>query len=219
MKYLFLDLDNTLTETRQVISPEMSLALNRLKQQIIIVSGAELDRIKQQVPKTPKNTVYMTQNGNLTIQYNKILINNKLRNKEEIHKHIIRLCLDMNISLYYDSMVEDRGNQVSFSLIGHDKPLKEKKKFDPKRLIRTDLLDRLPFKNALIGGSTSIDYIPKTKGQNILKYIKDNKIKVSDCLYIGDALEGYGNDATVVGVIPTYQVKSPLETLNLIKEL
>ncbi len=81
------------------------------------------------------------------------------------------------------------------------------------------MLEENPHPNAFVGGLTGIDYIPKTKGENIQKFISDGGISIIDCLYIGDALEQGMNDYSVVGVIPTFAVKNPEETLEFIKKL
>ena len=39
-----------------------------------------------------------------------------------------------------------------------------------------------------------------------------------ECLYVGDALFPGGNDAVVVGVVPTHQIKDPDDTFRFIKE-
>lgn len=219
-KYLFFDLDETVTESKQKATPEMLAELSRLikeldKYKVTIVSGAEIERMKIQVPL---DVMFMSQNGNRIYENNKLVLENKFENKEAVYKHIDILLKETNIPLKED-MVEDRGSQISLSFIGHHAPLEEKKKFDPSKQKRTQLLLKHPFPNAFIGGTTCIDYIPKTKGDNIKRYIEDNGINRIDCLYFGDALQGMGNDATVCGIIPTFEVKDPLDTFNFIKNI
>lgn len=218
MKYIFFDLDGTLCESKQFVKIEMldELKLLALKYKVFIVSGAELSRMLVQCPLD--DVVYMAQNGNEVMEAGRLLWTNELFNKDEIRKHIMQLAIEMDMGLN-DDMIDDRGSQISFSFVGHHAPLEKKKKFDPDREIRKRLLQQYPFPKAVIGGTTCIDYIPYNKGENIQKYLDQNKIKRSECLYVGDALQGYGNDATVCGVIPTFEIKSPLDTLNLIKEL
>lgn len=217
MKYLFFDLDNTLTKSRQQATPEMLVALKKLanKFHISIVSGAELARMVSQVPI---EATYFTQNGNQVYQKDKLIIKNILEEKEQILEHIKHLCAVLNIE-FRDSMVEDRGSQITVSFTGFDAPQHIKDNFDPDRHIRLDLLDIYPYPNAFVAGSTGIDYIPKTKGQNILKYITDRGISPIECLYIGDALEKGCNDYSVVGIIPTFAVKNCEETLQFIEKI
>lgn len=222
MKHLLMDLDNTISESRQNASKEMMRALNLLIKKgytITIVSGANLERARTQVPL--KNATYLPQNGNHAMQGDKQLWINEFdqQSKNEINDHIQLLVNEIGVDFDEKKMVEDRGAQISFSFVGHNAPIEEKRKFDLNREIRTGLLERFPRYNAVIGGTTCIDYIVKTKGENIDNYIKLKNIKPSDCLYIGDALHGWGNDATVCGVIPTFEVKGPGDTLKFIKYL
>ena len=216
MKYLFCDLDGTLCESKQNLEKEMLRELVRIneKLKLFIVSGAELSRMLTQAPM--KYVTYFSQNGNLIYDGDKIIRQNELTNKKEILEHIKILLDGLNIELK-DDMIDDRGSQISLSFVGHNAPLAEKKAFDPDRKIRLEIIKKFPFHNAFVAGTTCIDYIPKTKGENIQHYIELRKIKPSDCLYIGDALEKGANDETVVGVIPTFAVKNPEDTLRFLK--
>ncbi len=218
MKYIFFDLDGTLCESKQLVETAMLKELERLNEsnKIVLVSGAELSRMRTQCPIN--YLTLMAQNGNEAYENDQLLWSNQLKNKDKIKEHYEKLAKHMNIEIIPD-MVDDRGSQISFSFIGHNALLEVKKKFDPNREIRAKLLSEFPFEGAVIGGTTCIDYIPATKGKNIKKYMRKKNIKKRDCMYIGDAFMNYGNDATVIGVIPTYAVESPLETLKIIKKL
>lgn len=218
MKYLFFDLDGTLCESKENIAEDMLQELGRLskKYSIILVSGAELSRMRTQAPL--KHAVFMAQNGNECYDGTELLWQNKFGDDKKVHDHIIK-CANYMKLIIVDDMVDDRGSQISFSFVGHHAPLELKKKFDPTRKIRADLLTVYPFPGAVIGGTTCIDYIPFTKGQNISRYLRRENIKAQDCLYIGDAFMDFGNDATVLGVIPVHKIVSPSDTLDFIKQL
>lgn len=217
-KYLFFDLDGTLCESKKEIKEDMLLELGRLSKKygIVIVSGAELSRILIQAPI--RYATFLSQNGNEAYENQKLLWLNDFKDKELVKEHIDLCAKEMKVKIG-DDMVDDRGAQISFSFIGHHAPLETKKLFDPTRKIRSDLLYKYPFKGAVIGGTTCIDYIPYTKGDNIKRYMELKGIKQQECLYIGDAFMNYGNDSTVMGVIPIHQVRSPLETLEFIQQL
>lgn len=214
MKYLFFDLDGTLCPSRQNASEEMIRELERIKKtkRVLIVSGAELSRMMLQVPL--KYTTYFSQNGNEIYDGDRIIRKNELTNKAEILEHI-----EILKKSYPNAEVEDRGSQLVVSFTGFTAPQEIKDKFDPDRKIRLEMLKKHPYPNAYVAGLTGIDYIPKTKGENIKHYLYLRKIKPDDCLYIGDALEEGANDFSVVGVIPTHAVKNPEETLEFIKQL
>lgn len=218
MKYLFFDLDGTLTESKKDAEPYMLAELDRLSQRynLILVSGAELARMTRQIPRD--YFTLLTQNGNQVYENGEILWKNELVGKEKIYKHI-DLCLKELNMVVKEDMIEDRGSQISVSFIGHNAPTAIKKLFDPTRNVRADILDKFPFPGSIIGGTTCIEYIPYTKGDNIKRYIELKGIFPHECLYIGDAFMRHGNDATVLGVIPIHQVCSPLDTFNFIKYL
>jgi phosphomannomutase len=218
MKYLFFDLDGTLCESKKAVLDDMLEELGRLskKYAIILVSGAELSRMLIQAPL--KYAVFMAQNGNEVYEKEEILWRNDFADRDRLNRHIELSAEFLNIKIG-DDMIDDRGSQVSFSFIGHHAPLEVKKLFDPDRKKRAEILRRLPFPGAVIGGTTCIDYVPYSKGDNISRYIWAKDIRVSDCLYLGDAFMDFGNDATVLGVIPVHRIDSPLETLNFIKQL
>ena len=214
MKYLFFDLDNTLTLSRQEALPEMVKELNRIKKiyKIFIISGAELTRMMWQVLTTP-NT-WFAQNGNEVWGDDGLFWKKELTNKKEILEHINILKKD-----YPNAEVEDRGSELVVSFTGFNAPFEIKNAFDPDRKIRLEMLKKYPHQNAYVAGTSGIDYIPFTKGENIKQYLKIKNINPSDCLYIGDALEPGANDYSVVGIIPTHSVKNPTETLEFIKQL
>ena len=216
MKYLFLDLDGTLCLSKQKCTEEMLQGLERVneKRKIFIVSGGELSRMQIQVPI--KWVTYFAQNGNEIFDGVTIIRKNELTNKKEILEHIKLIAGDMEIT---DDMIDDRGSQISFSFVGHNAPYETKVVFDPDRKIRMEALKKHPFHNAFVAGTTCIDYIPKTKGENIQHYLNLRKIKTSDCLYVADALEKGANDETVVGIIPTFAVKNPEDTLKFLKQI
>lgn len=213
-KYLFLDMDGTVCKSRQPASEEMLTELSRVneKRKVMLVSGAELSRMEKQVPIP--YMMYFTQNGNIVYNGDDIVLKNELTNKEEILAHIELLKKD-----YPNAEIEDRGAEIVVSFTGFNAPQEIKDSFDPDRKIRLEMLRQHPFPNAYVAGLTGIDYIPKTKGDNIQHYINLRKIKPSDCLYIGDALEKGANDETVVGIIPTFAVRNPEDTLKFITKL
>lgn len=218
LRYLFMDLDNTICKSKQLVELSMLRELEIMNGsfKIGIVSGAEYSRMITQAPLN--YVLYMAQNGNETWDSEVLLWKNELRNKDQIFQHIVQIATALGVRIEND-MINDRGSQISFSFVGHHAEQGKKDNFDPDRKIRIALLDKFPFPGAVIGGTTCIDYIPFTKGQNIQRYLDKKKIKQSDCLYIGDAFMPYGNDATVMGVIPTFQVEPPLGTYNFIKQL
>ena len=213
--HIFLDMDGTVCESRQDISEEMFERLLELKMKhdIVVISGAEKERMLKQLKGLP---VYiMAQSGNETKIWN-----NKLSEEEiaEIYRHADR------IRHIEPDMLDNRGCQVALSLTGHHAPLEVKQKFDPDGSIRTKILQDIPFESETlecrVAGTTCLDYTSKkgTKGKNIKRIIESFDWIGENCVYFGDKLMKGGNDESVVGVIDTIAVENPTDLLNKLKE-
>lgn len=231
-KYIFFDLDNTLTRSRSPITKEMTVLLKKLsaKHEVLVVSGAEAKQIETQLGKNLTGTYWsMGQNGNRCIdKKGKLIWENKMDwiQKFEVLNYVhtvVTKKLFPNKNVH--DLVSDRGCQISYSLIGHNEKIETKEQFDPTQIKRLQLLKRFPFKSknvdVKIGGTTCLDFFikGKTKGNNVGLLCKEMKWKKSDCLYVGDALFKNGNDETVIGVIPTRSVRDPKETEDVIREI
>ena len=126
----------------------------------------------------------------------------------------------------WGEVIEDRGSQITFSALGQQAPLEEKKKWDPdftKRKKMKAILDPLiPEFSVQLGGSTSIDVtkpgIDKAYGIRKLRDILG--IALEEMIFIGDALFPGGNDypATEAGVV-SIRVRDPDETKRVIEAI
>lgn len=208
---IFFDMDGTICESKQIASPEMLRKLRGIK--FAIVSGQTIEHIRHQIPSL--DGIYMAQNGNHIVE---------LRGgvETEIWKHELSPELKKKILAHINSyaeikedQLEDRGCQISYSFVGHNADIKIKKKFDPDSSKRSAILAKHPFDIAYIGGTTTIDYIPVNKGENIQKYCELKKINPFETFYVGDALFPKGNDESVKSVMPTFEVKGPSEAMQL----
>lgn len=217
LNHLYFDLDGTLCESKQECPPDIVSELKRLQasHSVFIISGASMEQMRLQVPLEVN---LMAQNGNERYIGGETTNSTQKLDKDAVYHHISHLSKEMDIDVTPE-MIEDRGHQISFSFTGHNAPWPRKKNFDPFREIRENLLKKYPFDNAVIGGTTCIDYIPRNKGENISDYITEHAINVMDCMYFGDALKGNGNDGTVLGVIPTMQVRDWEHTCAILKTL
>ena len=124
-----------------------------------------------------------------------------------------------------NDLIEHRGSQISYSLIGHNEHIDNKKKFDPERTIRRELLQKVPLVSehieVKIGGTTCFDYFKKGrhKGYNVKRLIEHMKWNKDNCVYYGDALSPGGNDESVIGVIETIPVSDHRDTYRKLQEL
>lgn len=122
--------------------------------------------------------------------------------------------------------IEDRESQISFSGLGQQAPLEEKKKWDPDRKKREPLAallrERLPECSIGNNATTTIDITRKgiTKAYGVGQLAHALACPASDMLYIGDALFPGGNDSVVIPTgIATRAVQNPDETAVAIDEL
>ena len=119
--------------------------------------------------------------------------------------------------------IEDRGGQITLSALGQDAPLTEKQKWDPdfskREKIMAILKPLLPDVSIKTGGSTSIDItrLGVDKAYGIEKLRDLLGIRVSEMLFLGDALFPGGNDSPVKRTgIKTIQVRDWNETKHII---
>lgn len=226
---IFFDLDNTVTRSRSLLAPPMQEVLVRLLRAgftLSVVSGARVEQAKKQLSNFP--CFYLGQNGNHAHDGNtgRNLWQRTLTlgEKAEIIRHINSIPLVWSVSDKND-LIQDRGCQISYSLIGHNEVLEKKEAFDPDGLTRKSILEKFPLVSgtveAKLGGTTCFDYNQKGKhkGYNIAEFVKRMNWDKKKCLYIGDALFPGGNDDSVVGVIETQSVKNPDETLIFLTQL
>jgi len=225
-RHIFFDLDNTLTRSRSSITKEMREALAGLVasgRDVIVVSGATVEQALTQTERFP--ALYLGQNGNhahdesLKQELWRDLLSDT--EKEEIMKHIASIPRPWRVKDESD-LIEDRGSQISYSLLGHHEDVPTKETFDPDGSRRRMILEQHPLTSATlevkIGGTTTLDYIRKGKhkGSNVTRLIQEKNWKKEKCIYVGDALYPGGNDEAVVGVIDVQQVENPVATLEYI---
>ena len=219
--HLFFDMDGTLTLSRQHISFEMLDFLNDIEEDIIVVSGANIDRMKEQL--CTLDCVIMSQSGSVCDLWEYKLTDEE---EKEIMTHIWKVKDDPDFKpLVPDDIIHNRGAQISLSFLGHTAPTNDKDTYDPNGKLRREFLRHYPFESSTlevhVAGTTCVDYTNKnyTKGKNIARYIEKMGWDPRECIYFGDALYENGNDATVKGVIDTIPVTDPYDLLESLKRL
>ena len=190
------------------------------EQDIVIVSGATFEQITFQMDGV--KCYKLGQNGNhATDPEGKLLWEEKLKENQKsvILNHIASMPRDWEVSNEAD-LVQDRGCQVSYSLLGHNEVLEMKEVFDADGNKRKSLLGVYPFTDPTVqvrvGGTTCLDYtaLGKNKGHFVEKLISHVGWEKTDCIYYGDMLFPGGNDESVIGVIETQAVEDPADTLR-----
>jgi phosphomannomutase len=240
-RLIVFDLDGTLAESKSSIDTEMAALLHDLLGivKVAVISGGDwLQFEKQVISKLPddecvKNLSILPTCGTKFYQYTgdwKKIYSEDFTGDEK--KKIIGSLkkvieeVDFKVEKVWGEVIEDRGSQITYSALGQQAPLEEKKKWDPdfaKRKMMKSLLDQLiPEFSVRLGGATSIDVtkpgIDKAYGIGKLRDILG--IEIDEMIFIGDALFPGGNDypAEKAGVL-SIKVRDPNESKRVIEAI
>ena len=240
-KLVIFDLDGTLAQSKQAMSPSMSTLIQSLIQHIkvAIISGGGFPQFQKQFLATfdahapgLSNLYLLPTSGTRCMTWNKDWQEKYAENLTEKEKKSVYAAFEyaMHAVKYaqpaktYGEVIEDRGSQITFSALGQNAPLAEKEKWDPDRSKRQALISALQTKipefDIRIGGTNSIDITRKgvNKAYGIHKLEHLLKIPIKDMLFVGDALFFGGNDfpAKSTGV-DCIEVSGPEETEKVIR--
>lgn len=238
-KLIAFDLDGTLAESKAAIDQEMAVRLAALLKvaKVAIISGGDWPQFEKQVlahlpkGKLLQNLSILPTCGTKFYQYKSGWKQLYAENftAEEKTKIIASLNQAVDESGYkakktWGETIEDRGSQVTYSALGQAAPLDEKKKYDPDFKKRDKIkkhLDKLIPEFAVnLGGTTSVDVTKKgiDKKYGIHKLRDVLEIKISEMIFIGDAIFPGGNDypAKEAGAF-SICVKNPNETKRVIE--
>lgn len=124
----------------------------------------------------------------------------------------------------WGEQIEDRGSQITFSGLGQQAPIEEKRNWDPdftkRKEIQTILDDLIPEFSVNLGGTTSIDVTKPgiDKAFGIGKLRDTLRIAITDMLFIGDAIFPGGNDYPVKqSGVTSICVRDPEETKRVVE--
>ncbi len=120
--------------------------------------------------------------------------------------------------------IEDRGSQITLSVLGQEAPLSEKEKWDPdftkRDRIKEILVPLIPGLSVNMGGTTSIDVTKPgiDKAYGIKKLTEQLGVTTKEMLFAGDALFVGGNDFPVqLAGVDSILVRDPSETARVIQ--
>jgi phosphomannomutase len=240
-KLIVFDLDGTLAESKSPLDAEMATLLSALLGivKVAVISGGNWPQFQQQLlSNLPgdgrlKNLSILPTCGTKFYQYKsswEILYSEDFTNQQK-EKIISSLQKAIELSGFkpeqvWGELIEDRGSQITFSALGQQAPLEEKKKWDPdfaKRKKMKALLDTLiPEFSVRLGGATSVDVTKPgiDKGYGIRKLRDVLGVAIVEMIFIGDALFPGGNDypAKEAGAL-SIQVRDPDETKRVIEAI
>ncbi len=235
-KYFFFDLDGTLTRSRTLMAEAHQELFDKLckEKDVIVVTGGQLSQIQKQIPPRFDGAYFvLSQSGNHAITKDGHILWSEHFSPEQktvILEFARTIHDEVNLSVKDENdLVEDRGSQISYSMIGHHEDVNKKEAFDPGAKKRLEILSQHAKEVTHLrevgvdvrpGGTTTFDFTiaGKHKGFNITRLIEKEGWKKEDCVYVGDALFPGGNDETAIGVIPTHAVEDPDGTFSFVQE-
>ncbi len=238
-KLIVFDLDGTLAESKAPVDAEMAGLLKALLclVDVAVISGGGWPQFETQIlgqlphDAVLKNLSLLPTCGTKFYRYSGDWT--KIYSEDFTSAEKTKIIASLNKALdesgirierLWGEAIEDRGSQITYSALGQQAPLEEKKKWDPdyaKRKKITALAGKLiPEFSVRMGGATSIDVTKPgiDKAYGIRKLRDVLSITLGEMLFIGDAVFPGGNDyppeqAGVVSVC----VQGPHETKRVVE--
>ncbi len=235
--HFFFDLDKTLTTSRSEMDPAHRPLFKQLctERDVAIMSGGNEQQIREQTTAKFDGMYYaLGQSGNHAVDksgselWNDVLtpeqVTATLAFIEQLKQHF---AIDVRDP---DDLVENRGAQISYSVIGFHEDTEKKYAFDPDDSRRAAALQQMVTGVTALNtagvevvpaGTTTYNFMAlgRHKGYNVRRFIEHMGWNAADCVYVGDALFPGGNDSSVIGIIPTHAVRGPDDTFSFIKEM
>ena len=240
-RLIVFDLDGTLAESKSSIDPEMSKLLHKLLGvvRVAVISGGGWPQFEKQLlsnlphDKCLENLSLLPTCGTKFYQYSKdwkklysedFTVNEKEKIIGSLKKAIDKT--GFKVEKVWGETIEDRGSQITFSALGQQAPIEEKKKWDPdfakRKKIKAILDQSIREFSVRLGGTTSVDVTKPgiDKAYGIGKLRDTLGISIQEMIFIGDALFPGGNDypAKEAGVV-SIQVKNPNESKRVIETI
>jgi phosphomannomutase len=240
-KLIVFDLDGTLAPSKMPLEAEMSSLLHDLMGvvRVAIISGGAWQQFETQVlsrlphDKSLARLSILPTCGTQFYEYTKewkrlyaeaLTAEEKVKIVHSLNQAVATA--GFPVEKIWGETVEDRGSQLTYSALGQQAPLEEKKNWDPtlvkRKKIKAILDTLIPEFSVRLGGATSIDVtrlgIDKAYGIRKLRDILG--ISLKEMIFIGDALFVGGNDypAQQTGVV-SIPVRCPGETKLVIKAI
>ena len=189
-KIIAFDLDDTLTESKQLLGHDMAKLLAELSAhtKVAIIAGGSIHQFQKQVVNTfwasvtsPdtvfSNMILLPTSGSQRYEYNQTLQEWEMTDMEPFDEaikvkalaaleHIVQSPIEYNLPQeHFGERIEERGTQITFSTLGQDAPVDKKMAWDPdeskRKKIQEVLQNMLPEAEVHVGGSTSIDILHK----------------------------------------------------------
>jgi HAD superfamily hydrolase (TIGR01484 family) len=240
-KLIVFDLDGTLAESKSSLDAEMATLLVSLLAvaKVAVISGGDWPQFQKQVlANLPADdhlrslsllptcgTKFYQYSGDWKKVYSEDFTTQQ---SEEIIRSLQKSLTSAGFKAEkaWGEQIENRGSQITFSALGQQAPIEEKKRWDPefakRKKIKTILDQLIPAFSVRLGGTTSIDVTKPgiDKAYGIRKLRDTLGIAIAEMIFIGDALFPGGNDypAKEAGVL-SIRVRDPDETKRVIEAI
>ena len=211
LKVIAMDLDGTLTQHRQPLTPENRAAMEALKEKykLLMVGAGQVMRIFHQLEQFPIDII-----GNYGLQYGTY---NPETKTIDLQRDLVFPCdresVDCRVTMLRErfGMTAFRGENVefhpsgcvTFPCLGTKAIPEEKLSFDPdrskRRAIYQEVCSVFSDYTVFVGGSSSFDMAPApyNKRYALEQYCREKGLAHENVLYIGDDYGPGGNDESV----------------------
>jgi hypothetical protein len=216
MKKLFVfDLDGTLAESKSLLGPEIAGLLGDLLtfMKVSVISGGAWEQFETQLlAKLPSDDNFEnlfllptcgTQFYHYTGSWEKVYSEDLSADEQQKIIASLQKALEesgIKVEKIWGDAIENRGSQITLSVLGQQAPLSAKQSWDPdfakRKKITALLAPMLPDFAINMGGTTSIDVTKPgiDKAYGIAKLRDQLGISIKEMLFAGDAIFPGGND-------------------------
>ena len=251
-KVIAFDLDGTLAPSKSALPDRMGGLIKRLlgKYEVCVMSGGKFGQFEVQLlgnlgatPSELQRLHIMPTCGTRYYLYDMAKDKWDLQYAEdftEAEKDKIKTALNRGFDELgyrakktYGETLEDRGSQVTFSVLGQDivsvlgpKGVEMKEAWDPdnrkKQKVRDYVADLIPEFEVRVGGVTSIDVtkLGIDKAYGMKKLLEMLELAKEDVVFIGDRLMDGGNDYPIRAMgVETISIKNWEETALVVETI
>ena len=212
IKVIAMDLDGTLTQHKQPLSPEARQRLYDLskKYKLLMVGAGQVQRIFNQMEHFPIDIIgnyglqyatYNAETGEMDVQRD---LNLPCDDRASIEAKVTALREKHGFTVFAGDNVEYHPSGcLTFPILGTKAQQADKLAFDPDRKKRRafyqEVVEAFPDYVVFVGGSSSFDMAPKpyNKFYALDLYCQENGLSHENVLFIGDDYGQGGNDESV----------------------
>ena len=234
IKLIAMDLDGTLTQHKQPMSPRCRATLMRLSQtyKLLMVGAGQVQRIFRQMEQFPVDIIgnyglqyakYNAQTGQLDMQWDLSFPCDRERTEQIVTDFRRRYGFT---EFAGDNVEFHPSGCITFPILGTKARIEDKLTFDPdrskRRKIYREVAEAFGDYCVFVGGSSSFDMAPKpyNKFYALDLYCRENGLSHDQVLFVGDDYGTGGNDESVyLSDIPFLKVDDYRQFPDLIGKL